>query len=589
MDSFGTKLLVAMMLVVVAMTSLGLFLAERKVAIEAERDLRQDFKNELATLHGVQVMRRAAIAERGHDLAKRARIHAALEDNALDLLYPSARDELRELVEREGGGISESPTQQLHAKFYRFLDQEGAVIPPSDQQEAGPLQPAEEAQLRLPSISPEQQIGYLVRRSADDERTRVDEVIAMPISSTESGHVIAMLVLGFNPVKLGGEENGSGIKSGVWVGGILTAPSLSEDDQTSLGTLIGKAVTSSDAPPQSLEVELGGEPHLLFYQLLNPGSLFRPAYEVALYPLTDAIARRREIRWQVILSGVVLLMIGLGASHFLARRLARPVVRLAVTSEENVVQRRKAEAELETTNAELKRAARFSSDASHQLKTPVTVMRAGIEGLLGREDFRPEVYDELASLLHQTYRMSGMVDDLLLLSRMDAGRLQIQFETVNLSQLIEEWIDDLSALPDDLHVALKTDFPPDLKVLGERRYISVIMQNLLENARKYNRPNGEICVAARAEGDSAILSVENTGKPIPPESHDHIFERFHRGSVGENVPGHGLGLNLARQLARLQGGDLRFVRSDEEWTEFEVRFQLAPEPAVLEPAAIHSV
>jgi len=270
-----------------------------------------------------------------------------------------------------------------------------------------------------------------------------------------------------------------------------------------------------------------------------------------------------------------LLVGGLLASHLISRRLAQPVEKLAVTSEQYRAQRERAEAALQSTSAELQRSARFSADASHQLKTPVTVLRAGIDELLAHENFSPEVYDKLSALLHQTYRITGVIDDLLLLSRMDAGRLQIDFEAVDLSQLLEEWIDDLSALPDDLHVKLETNFIPNLRIMGERRFVTLIVQNLLENARKYNRPGGTICVSARQEGDFVILSVENTGRPISAASREHIFERFHRGAVGENIPGHGLGLNLARELARLHGGDLRLVRSDDEWTEFELRFRVA--------------
>ena len=72
------------------------------------------------------------------------------------------------------------------------------------------------------------------------------------------------------------------------------------------------------------------------------------------------------------------------------------------------------------------------------------------------------------------------------------------------------------------------------------------------------------------------LNVANTGPAIPAEAREHIFERFHRGGVGENVPGYGLGLNLARELARLHGGELELLRSDGEWTEFQVSFRLAP-------------
>jgi signal transduction histidine kinase len=195
--------------------------------------------------------------------------------------------------------------------------------------------------------------------------------------------------------------------------------------------------------------------------------------------------------------------------------------------------------------------------------------------LLAREDFRPEVYEELSELLHQTHRLTGVIDDLLLLSRMDAGRLQIESQPVNLSELVEEWLDDLGALPDSLDVKIEKKFPAKLYITGERRYTSLIVQNLLENARKYNQPEGRIRVAAHKETDKVVLTIGNTGCPITRDAQEHIFDRFQRGPDGPAVSGHGLGLNLARELVRLHGGDLRLVRSDDDWTEFEVRFRVA--------------
>ena len=101
------------------------------------------------------------------------------------------------------------------------------------------------------------------------------------------------------------------------------------------------------------------------------------------------------------------------------------------------------------------------------------------------------------------------------------------------------------------------------------------MQNLLENARKYNRTDGRIRVTVRTEGSWATLSIGNTGHTIPPGAQEYIFQRFHRGVMGENLPGHGLGLNLARELARLHRGELRLTHSANDWTEFETRFMLA--------------
>ena len=161
---------------------------------------------------------------------------------------------------------------------------------------------------------------------------------------------------------------------------------------------------------------------------------------------------------------------------------------------------------------------------------------------------------------------------------MDAGRLQIAFSTVDLSHLLEAQMDDLSALPDGVDAEVESDCP-DVHIAGEKHYVALILQNLLENARKYNRPGGRIRISCREDGDWAVLTIGNTGRSIPGPAREHIFERFHRGSVGEDITGHGLGLNLARELARLQGGDLRLVRSDDDWTEFEVRFRVARQAA----------
>jgi signal transduction histidine kinase len=260
-----------------------------------------------------------------------------------------------------------------------------------------------------------------------------------------------------------------------------------------------------------------------------------------------------------------------------AIRLSHPVEQLAIDSDQNRAERERAEVALASTADELGRSARYSADASHQLKSPLTVLRAGLESLLSYEDFKPEVYEELSGLLHQTHRLTGVIDDLLLLSRMDAGHLRLATEPVNLSQLLQEWLDDLEALPDAPDVTIEKTIAADLCVAGEKQYTSLIVQNLLENARKYNRPGGRIRIIARKESKQVMLAIGNTGRPIARGAQAHIFERFRSAGDGSSVSGHGLGLNLARDLARLHEGDLRLVRSEDDWTEFEVRFRLMQE------------
>jgi signal transduction histidine kinase len=562
--SFRTRLFTAIMIIVASLTALGFYLAQRRVTADAERNLQQAFQTELASLHQVEELRHAALADRCIALVAKPRIHAAIEDDAMDLLYPSAKDELHDLMEGE-----EPPPEQaarsLHARFYRFLDRTGALIKPPNPSDVGELNPETEAQLSLSELPEERQIGYI--RSGD----AIHEVIAVPIFSTDTGDLVSALVIGFKPFEL--QNRNTGMTSGIWVDGHLQLPAVPASAQDLLNQKVTAALTNSSSEQGYFRVDVAGAPQLLFHKRLNPGSLFPPAYEICLYPLSSWTAQLRRLHWQIGGAGALLLLGGFVASHFVARSMSAPVKKLALDSEENRAERKRAEAALASTAEELERSTRYSADASHQLKSPMTVLRIGLESLLGREGFKPEVYEELSTLLHQTRRLTGVIDDLLLLSRMDAGHVRIASTTVNLSELVDEWLDDLDALPDSPDVKIEKQFPRGLLVTGEKRYTSLIVQNLLENARKYNRPGGRIRVSARANGSDVVLAIGNNGRTIPPG--ENIFERFHHSSSPASVSGHGLGLNLARELARLHGGELRLVSSENDWTEFEVRFSAA--------------
>src|SRR5436305_962444 len=155
------------MIVVSAITVLCVYIVQRTATATVERDLQRDFQSQLAALHATEDLRNAALAERCRTLVSKPRIHAALEDNALDLLYPSAKDELRDLM---SGDEKIAP-----ASFYRFLDSAGRVIPPAEAREVGQLRPNEEAQLALHQLPQQQQSGYLFRDQNGASET-VDQI-----------------------------------------------------------------------------------------------------------------------------------------------------------------------------------------------------------------------------------------------------------------------------------------------------------------------------------------------------------------------------------------------------------------------------
>ncbi len=564
--AFRAKLLAAMTLVVVALTLFGLYLMQRSVTAETKHDLQLAFASELGLLRTVRYIRHGSLAERCRALVRKPRIHAALEDNGLDLLYQSAKDELGDALPAGESAGDAAARLSIRPRFYRFVDNTGAVIPPVNAPEVGALSPDEERRLTFARVPVEQQNGFLVRSDSE-----IVELIATPIVSTETGEAIAALVAGFLTAK--NERRQAGLHTGLWLDGKLHLTSLSESARATLESEVeGVIARGEDVAAKGLPILVDGAEQMLFVERQNPGSMFPPAYEVGIFPLAGLLARQAQLRWDAALAGALLLGLGVVASYYISARLAVPVRKLAAVSQENRVLRERAEAALVIKDAELRRSIRFSADASHQLKTPVAVLRAGLDEMLARDDISAEMCEELSMLVHQTFRLTSIIEDLLLLSRLDSGHLQIQLSPVDLTRVVETCVDDLRLSHVGPALDVEIELPVAAPIAGDMRYTMLIVGNLVENARKYGRPGSPIRIAAHEAGGAVSLVVANRAAPIPRDSWEQLFERFHRGKVGENIPGHGLGLNLARELARLHGGDVRLLRSDAEWTEFEARF-----------------
>jgi len=214
---------------------------------------------------------------------------------------------------------------------------------------------------------------------------------------------------------------------------------------------------------------------------------------------------------------------------------------------------------------------RFSMDASHQLKTPIAVLRAGIEEILTDPQTPPKQAERADALLHQIHQLTSISENLLLLARADAGRLQLRPEDFDLREVLEGVLADARALAGPLHLDVQAELPPSLPVRADRGSVGLIAQSLFENAVKYNRPGGVLRVRAELGEEWAEVFVANHAEPIPPAQQAHIFERFFRAGSAGQVRGHGLGLSIARELAMAHGGDVTLERSDAEWTEFRLR------------------
>jgi len=213
---------------------------------------------------------------------------------------------------------------------------------------------------------------------------------------------------------------------------------------------------------------------------------------------------------------------------------------------------------------------RFSAEASHHLKTPLSVLRAGIEQILTDPDTPAKEQTRADALLHQVHQLTSIAENLLLLARADAGRLDMQREQIDLSEVLDGVCDDVRAVAESHGLTVDASLPDHLPLVADRRAVALIVQNLVENAIKYNEPNGCIWIQAQSANGEVEVTVKNNGEPIPPERAPHIFDRFYRARSDARIPGQGLGLSVACELAKAHGGGLELVRSDAKWTEFRL-------------------
>lgn len=204
-------------------------------------------------------------------------------------------------------------------------------------------------------------------------------------------------------------------------------------------------------------------------------------------------------------------------------------------------------------------AARFSADAAHELKTPLAVLQGEIEQAL--QSATPEMQVLLGRLLEEVQRLKSITQKLLLLSRADAGQLSVHHEPVDLSAMVRELAEDVEVAAQGLHVSAQ--IADGVTVSGDRDLLWQVLQNLANNAVKYNQEGGNIGFKLRAKNGLARLQVANTGD-IPADKKEKIFERFVRvdDARTRRVDGAGLGLSLAREIARAHGGDLTLQKHE---------------------------
>ncbi len=293
---------------------------------------------------------------------------------------------------------------------------------------------------------------------------------------------------------------------------------------------------------------------------------------------------------------VVIIVIGSVIVYFLTKKALSPInelkTQLQNIDEENISERLQSKFGdeqivsltqsfnhvLDRLEDAFERQRLFSANASHELKTPLAVIKAGIQVLQIDEDTTLEEYKENAVMMEESVnRLIKVTDNLMLLSFLDEDKLDIN-EEINLHSMIESVIEEIEVLYSNYLIEVKynTDVK-DILVKGNTMLIYRVVYNIIENAYKYNIQNGYINVSTCIVKDKAILKISNSGKVVQKENKDLLFDAFYRldTSRSHKKEGSGLGLSIVKSIIEQHKGDVDILTLETGGLEISVSLPIS--------------
>jgi len=359
-----------------------------------------------------------------------------------------------------------------------------------------------------------------------------------------------------------------------------------------------------DAPPAKRQREfrsfrVQGQRWRTIQRALPVGQdTYQVEYAASLGFIEEILEMFSSILWSLV---PAILVLALGGGYWMSRRALRPVdamtqtarsislhnlsQRLAVPQTGDELQRL-----AETLNqmmgrleSSVRRMTQFTADASHELRTPITMMQTAAELALRRPRSAEEYRQALAQILEDIARASQLIEDLLLLARADAGTSAFAKAPVEAAELVEEACRQMLPAAGEKQIALRWEAPaePGASVMADRGALGRLLLALIDNALKYTPAGGRVEIGTEVQGAEIIVGVSDSGPGIAPGDLPHIFDRFYRADkarTSENG-GFGLGLSIAQEIAAGHGGHIEVESQAERGSRFRVRLPALDESA----------
>ena len=301
---------------------------------------------------------------------------------------------------------------------------------------------------------------------------------------------------------------------------------------------------------------------------------------------------RRLLGW-LTGTGLAIVALGLTWAWFLSRRILSPVEemtgiaeRISASNLSERIDQSRIKSELDKLaqvlngmfgrlQASFERQARFTADASHELRTPISVVVAQSELALAKRRSPEEYQEALEACYRAAKRMESLVDGLLILARSDAGQLELRREPVDLRQITETSLALLKPIADQTRTELKCELEA-VQIAGDAERLGQVVTNMVSNAITYNREGGQVRLHLVADEHDAILTISDTGIGIGENDLPRLYERFYQVDKARtgNRGGVGLGLAICREIVHGHGGSIAASSVVGEGTTFTVRLPL---------------